>query len=388
MSEQFTRETGIHVRDIPTPESTFDQFELYRRLLARGGSGADLLGVDLIWSETLEPDLIDLRSYLAEDISLVMPQLLPSYTVDGKVVAVPYQVNIGSLEYRTDLLREYGYDHPPETWDELEAMAKRIQSGERAKGKTDFWGFVWQGAVAEALTCNALEWQAAEGGGRIVESDRTISVNNAAAIRAWRRARRWIGSISPPAVVAYRERDSMNVFDSGGAVFNRVWLGTSVARSGPSSQVYWRSLEPRVSTGFTRVPGGPGGSAGTLGGSGLAVSRHSVHPREAVKLVHFLIHAQIESIEKRRNASVKQPAFYNWDHSEKSIQGVRVVHRPSIETGSKYEQVSALYVAAVHSVLTGEKEAPEAAAELEKQLMQVTGYRSGPPGTPPPSELK
>ncbi len=87
-----------------------------------------------------------------------MPQLLPDYTVEGRVVAVPYQVNIGSLEYRADLLREYGYDHPPKTWDELEGMAKRIQAGERGKGKKDFWGFVWQGAESEALTCNPLEW--------------------------------------------------------------------------------------------------------------------------------------------------------------------------------------------------------------------------------------
>ena len=94
--------------------------------------------------------------------------------------------------------------------------------------------------------------------GRVVESDRTISVNNPAAIRAWQRARHWIGWISPPSVVAYRERDSMNVFDSGEAAFNRVWLGTSVARSGPSSRLRWRSLEPRVKTGFASLPGGPG----------------------------------------------------------------------------------------------------------------------------------
>jgi len=44
-----------------------------------------------------------------------------------------------------------------------------------------------------------------------------VSVINAAAIRSWKRATRWIGSISPPAVVAYRERDSMGVFDAGNA---------------------------------------------------------------------------------------------------------------------------------------------------------------------------
>ncbi len=74
-----------------------------------------------------------------------------------------------------------------------------------------------------------MEWQFGAGGGRIDESDRTISVNNPAAIRAWQRARHWIGWISPPSVVAYRELDSINVFDSGEAAFNRVWLGTSVA---------------------------------------------------------------------------------------------------------------------------------------------------------------
>ena len=383
LSQRFTRETGIHVRDIPTPESTVDQLQLYRRLLAQGSSGADIMGVDPIWSGLLSPDLLDLQPYLADDMASVAPQLLPSYTVDGKVLAIPYQVNIGSLEYRTDLLHEYHYDHPPRTWDELESMALRIQTGERAKGKKDFWGFVWQGAQAESLTCDALEWQFSAGGGRIVESDRTISVNNPAAIRAWQRARHWIGWISPPSVVAYRERDSMNRFDSEQAAFDRVWLGTSVARSGPSSQIHWRGLEPKVKTGFASLPGGAGGSAGTLGGAGLAVSRRSAHPREAVKLVSFLLHAQIESIEKGRLSSANQPEFYNVapvsDPAGKPIQNV--VHRPSAETGSLYTQVSAAYAAAVHSVLTGEKQAPSAAADLEQQLMKITGFRSGPPKT-------
>jgi trehalose/maltose transport system substrate-binding protein len=231
LARQFTQETGIRIQDIPTPENTQEGLDLELNLLKRGSSGADIVHVDLIWPAIMEPDLLDLRPHSAAELRSIEPQLLPGYTVDGKLIAIPYQVNIGALEYRADLLREYGYSHPPKTWDELESMAGRIQARERAKGNKDFWGYVWQGANAESLTCNALEWQAAEGGGTIIESDKAISVNNPAATRAWERARHWIGTISPPGVVAYQERDSQNVFDSGRAAFNRLWLGRNIARS-------------------------------------------------------------------------------------------------------------------------------------------------------------
>ena len=81
----------------------------------------------------------------------------------GPALAMPYHANVGILFFRTDLLREYGYRDPPRTWAELETMAAAIQKGERAKGHADFWGFVWQGAPYEGLTCNALEWQVSEG---------------------------------------------------------------------------------------------------------------------------------------------------------------------------------------------------------------------------------
>lgn len=387
LTEQFTQQTGIQIREMPQPESTFDQLDLFRKLLKPGPSGIDLLGIDLIWSATLASDLVDLAPYSATEISSIEPQLLVSYTLNGKLVAIPYQVNVGALEYRSDLLRQYGYDHPPRTWDELERMAKRIQLGERAKGRKEFWGYVWQGVTAEALTCNALEWQIAEGGGRIIESDHTISVNNPAAIRAWQRAKRWIGSISPPAVIVYREIDSMNAFGSGRAAFNRVWLGTTITRSEQSPQVYWRNLNPIVETGFTSMPGGPGGSAGTLGGSGLAVSPHSAHRSEAIEFVRFLVRAQIESNEKRKSnpharfeiTNLPPASDMHGDYQKPNQHAIDLVSRPSVEAGVWYKQVSAAYASAVHAVLTGQKPAPEAAADLEKQLIQVTAFRAGPP---------
>jgi trehalose/maltose transport system substrate-binding protein len=386
---QFTQETGIHVKDLPVPESTLDSMNLSRKLLRQDSSGPDVLGVDVVWSGILDGDLVDLRPSSAAELSQLRPELIPSYTVGGKLVAIPYRVQIGALEYRTDLLREYGYDHPPATWDELERMAIRIQNGERAKGKKDFWGYVWQGAPTEGLTCNALEWQFAEGGGRIIENDQAISVNNPATIRAWQRARRWIGWISPPSVLAYRETDTMNLFDSGGAAFSRAWAETTITPTGQSRLLRWRDSLVVDRTGYTSIPGGPGGRAGTLGGSGLAVSQHSTHPQEGIELVRFLTRAQVQSIAQTENNSAppaEQPEIYDLpsipDPPELAMKGgprrSGVIRRPSNVTGRAYEQVTAAYIAAVHSVLAGEKGAPEAAAALEKVLVDVTGFHAGP----------
>jgi trehalose/maltose transport system substrate-binding protein len=381
LTEQFTQQTGILIRDMPNPETASDQLDLSRKLLKPGASGIDLTGVDLIWSAALASYLVDLAPYSAAEISLLDPQLLPGYTVDGKLVAIPYQVNVGALEYRADLLRKYGYDRPPATWDEMERMARRIQAGERANGNKDFWGYVWQGTQGEALTCNALEWQATEGAGRIIEADRTISVNNPATIRAWQRARGWIGSISPPSVVAFREIDSMNEFASGKAAFDRIWLGTTIARGGKSPRIYWRNLNPIVATGFTRIPAGPKGSASTLGGSGLAVSQYSAYRNQAVEFVRFLVRAQTQSDENKKSAPPGRFTIADLDNDSMQ-RGIAGVARPSVEAGARYQQVSAAYAAAVHAVLTGQKLAPESAADLEKQLVQITGFPTGPPKAP------
>ena len=380
-AEQFTRETGIRVEHPLIPETPLDQLALSRKLL-QGGSPPDVLGIDVIWPGLLNNYLIDLKPYFADELSSLDPELVASYTVDGKIVAIPYHSHVGVLAYRTDLLRQYGYRHPPKTWNELEEMAARIQAGERAKGKKDFWGFVWQGAAAEGLACNALEWQVAEGGGHVIENDKTISINNPGAIRAWQRAKRWVGWITPPSVVAFREPDSMNLWQSGRAAFWRTWQWDY-------RLTHWNETTTMGDkTGYTSLPGGHGGRAGTLGGTGLAISRSSAHPQEAKALLRFLIHRELQS--KKDSAGAKppvQPELHDlprvldpYIHSA-AMNSVKsgVVVRPSIVAGDQYEGVTKAYFQAVHSVLTGESSAPKAAAALEKQLIQITGFRTGPP---------
>jgi trehalose/maltose transport system substrate-binding protein len=374
---QFTRETGIRVQVLPAPEVAVDQLETWRNLLESGSRVPDVYGIDVIWPAILAENLIDLKAYVPEqEIAAHFPELIRNNTVNGRLVALPYNLGEGLLFYRADLLHKYGYGMPPKTWDELERMAKRIQTGERANGNKDFWGYVWQGAPSEALTCNALEWQVSEGGGTILDENGAITVNNPHAIAAWERAARWVGSISPPGVTAYKEGDSFNIWQTGKAAFMRNWPNAYVAARDENSPT-------RDQFDIAPLPAGRAGSASTLGGQGYGVSRYSLHPREAAMLVRFLTsrNEQARRSQKSSNPPVipelyKDPEILTRNSYFSTIlvayhQGTAV--RPSTVAGKRYPEVSRAYFEAVHAVLSQKKFAPQAAAELQQKLAQILG---------------
>ena len=373
--KQFTNETGIRVEVLPAPEGAVEQLAAWRKLLESGARIPDVYAVDVIWPEILADNLIDLKAYVpAQEVAAHFPELLDTYTVNGRLVALPFILNEGLLFYRADLLREYGYSAPPRTWEELESMAKRIQAGERAKGNKEFWGYVWQGAPSEALTCNALEWQMSEGGGSILDKNGKVTVNNPHTIRAWDRAARWVGSISPPAVVAYKEWDAFNVWQAGKAAFMRNWTNAYVAARAENSPIKNRfDIAP--------LPKGRAGVAATLGGNGYGISRHSLHQREAVMLVNFLCSRDEQARRCRRSAEPPTiPKLYKNSevlaqnpYFSRALQEYREnkTSRPSRAAGTMYPDVSRAYFEAVHAVLTQKKSAAQAASELEKQLQAM-----------------
>src|SRR5579863_8148491 len=262
--QAFTKETGIQIKRLPGPDGSLNQLALWRQLLQKGAPTPDLYSIDVIWSGILNPYLMDLKPYFGTELSSQPPVVLASYTVDNKLVAMPHHAYVGVLLYRTDLLRKYGYREPPKTWDELETMASRIQAGERAKGEKDFWGYVWQGGVTEDLTCSGLEWQISDAGGRIIEDDKTISVNNSQVIRAWQRAAHWVGSISPPGVTAYGLWDAQNLWGSGNAAFLSGWQSDySVITGGWPFSPSPSSTGNSAQIGLTSTPGGAAGRAST-----------------------------------------------------------------------------------------------------------------------------
>jgi trehalose/maltose transport system substrate-binding protein len=371
----FTRETGIRVEFLPAPETTTEQLATYRKLLESGSKIPDVYGIDVIWSGFLADNLLDLRAYVPkQEIQAHFPELIAANTVNGRLVALPANLNEGMLFYRTDLLRKYGYRAPPKTWEELEVMARRIQSGERASGNKDFWGFVWQGAPSEALTSNALEWQMSEGGGTILDETGKVTVNNPHTIRSWERAARWVGSISPPGVVLYKEWDAGNMWQAGKTAFLRSWASEYIADRGPTCLIRDRfDVAP--------LPSGAAGTAATLGGSGFGVSRYSLHPREAAMLVRFLSGRE-EQVTRCRNTTDAPTISQLYDDPDLLPTNPQFPHvlevfrkgivlRPARAAGKMYADVSRAYWEAVHAVLTGKKSATQAADELQAELERM-----------------
>ena len=386
---EFSRKTGIQVNYIAGPENTSDRPQLYLQWLEKKSKTPDLFYTDVIWQGPLAEHMVDLNPYLQQEAAQIWPAAIQNDTIGGKLVAMPYNLEIGVLYYRADLLKKYGYKHPPETWDELAKMAAKIQTGERAAGNPDFWGFVWQGALYEGLTCDALEWQASYGGGKIIEDNGVISVNNPQTVNAMKMAKSWIGTISPPGVLAFMEEDSRNLWDAGNAAFRRDWVWKEPTIGKLPNSPAEETVEVAL------LPSGGAGPASVFGGESLAVSKYSDHPREAIELIRYLTSRDVQLELWRRESMLPtirefydDPKYLATRPDLQRLKGLfagGAITRPSTVTGKRYAEVSKAYYSAVHSVLAGDVSAEKGMADLEKELVKITGLPTGRPGAAPRS---
>ncbi|RNF35760.1 ABC transporter substrate-binding protein [Paracoccus methylarcula] len=366
--------TGHTVTLVPMPASSSDQFAQYRLWLAAGTTDVDLYQTDVIWAPQLADHFVDLSDAAKDLIPQHFPSVIESQTVDGKLVALPLFTDAPALYYRADLLEKYGKEVPA-TWEELTLTAQEIQDAERAEGAADLWGYVWQGNAYEGLTCNALEWIKSAGGGQIVEADGTISVNNDAAAQALEMAAGWIGTISPEGVLAYQEEEARGVWQTGNAVFMRNWPYAFNLSNGDDSAVKGKfDVAP--------LPSGGDGSAATLGGWNVAVSKYSTKQEAAISLALYLSGPEGQKSTTLKNSNLPTiTALYDDPDIAEQVPFVprwkevfeQAVPRPSAATKGKYNEVSAKFWSAVHETLSGTGSAAENLELLELDLSDIQG---------------
>ena len=372
--DKFEEQTGHTVEIVEMPSSTTDQFAQYRLWLSAGNADIDVYRTDVVWAPQLASHFADLSDAAAGEVDKHFDSIIQSQTVDGRLVAMPMFSDAPALFYRTDLLEKYGLE-VPQTWEDLKSAAQTIQDGERGEGQDDFHGYVFQGAAYEGLTCDALEWFVSYGGGQIVEPDGTISIDNPEAAAGLDMAASFVGSISPEGVLGYKEEESRGVWQTGKSAFMRNWPYAWALSEGEDSAVKGKfAIAP--------LPSGGAGSAATLGGWNLAVSKYSENQQAAIELVMFLTGEEaqktraieitrlptIEALYDDAEIAEAQPSIPQW----KEIF-VNTVPRPSAPTQGAYNEVSKEVWDAVHATLSGERPAQASLKRLSARLQRIKG---------------
>jgi trehalose/maltose transport system substrate-binding protein len=375
--DRYEQNTGNKVTIVPMPTSTTDQFGQYRLWLAARTTDIDVYQTDVIWAPQLASQLVDLTEATRDVVGAHFPSIIKSQTVNGRLVALPVFTDAPALYYRKDLLDKYGAKVPT-TWAELADTARLVMDKERQAGNKDMWGFVFQGNAYEGLTCDALEWVASNGGGQIIEPDGTISIDNPKAAAALEMARSWVGTISPPGVLAYQEEEARGVWQTGNAVFMRNWPYAYALGNSEGSPI-------KGKFDVTTLPSGSGEGArpaATLGGWNLAVSKYSENPDAAVELVKWIASPEmqkyralkggylptIQALYDDADIAREQPIIPRW----KDIF-LNAVPRPSAQARIRYNEVSSKFWTAVHMTLSGEGTAADNLADLEASLTRLKG---------------
>lgn len=366
---------NITLTALETPDLATDRLALYQQYWEAQASEVDIYQTDVIWAGIIAPHVVDLNEYVTpEYIEQFFPAMIEGQTIDGRLVAIPWFTDAAGLYYRTDLLEKYGVEVPT-TWDELEAAAAVIQEGERAEGNSEFFGYVWQGNSYEGLTCDAHEWLVSATGDTFITADGTVNVNSPEFVAALEQAAGWVGTISPEAVTTFGEEDSRAVWQSGNAAFMRNWPYAYGLGNGEDSAV-------AGNFGYVPLPAGASGSAAAcLGGWQIAVSAYSDNVDAAAFAAMFLASAE-EQKTRALSAQGPNPTIPSIYEDEELLEAnelfgsmgpilATAVARPSGFTASRYNDASAIFYSAVHSVLTGSVDAQTAVEDLELDLQDL-----------------
>ncbi|PMQ01155.1 MAG: ABC transporter substrate-binding protein [Dictyoglomus sp. NZ13-RE01] len=172
MTDKFTKETGIKVEVQALPWTA-----AFSKILT-GIAGRQLPDMAMMGTTWMAPFAAmgafeDLGKYISKS-NVVKPDKFFSGSWEtvvygGKVYGVPWYVDVRVLYYRTDMLKEVGYEKAPDTWDELydaiKKLAQKYGLGNCGLGLSpteaaNFMPFVWQN------------------GGDVIDKNKNILVKN------------------------------------------------------------------------------------------------------------------------------------------------------------------------------------------------------------------
>ena len=258
---------------VPLANNADASRELLVRRLAAEDSDIDFIEMDTIWT----PEFAEagwLRELKGAEKADAMDDVLPgpaaSVKWNGKVYAVPLTSNAQMLWYRKDLVPK-----PPETWDEMIAMAKKLPAGQ---GLIQEQGNKYEGYV---VWFNSLVSSA---GGTIVDKKGDPTLDDSAVKAAQIIKDVATSGRADPALSTNQEDQGRLAFEAGRGAFMLNWpyvyaAARTDAKSNPTTKKVYENL------GWARWPSVEPGkpSKVSIGGGNYGISVFSKHPKLATE---------------------------------------------------------------------------------------------------------
>ncbi|GHO93399.1 putative ABC transporter-binding protein [Reticulibacter mediterranei] len=261
--------------------------DLVSKLQAHQGS-PDVLSLDVPWMDEFVRNgwIIPLtNSWLQANAKNYLQKPLQAVTFPNpetgqrQIWAAPLHTDIGLLYYRKDFSDLIS--RPPQTWTDLEAMARVVQKEGRCK-----WGYVWQGKKYDGLVCDFVEVLSSYNASIFdPHAPQVVTINSPEALAALSEMVSWVGTISPPTTPTFGEYETVDQWLGRNAVFMRCWPNIS-AWSKDASQSLVRHT-------FDIAPL-PSGAKSCLGGWQLAINRYSQNQEAAWQFIQWMLQREAQ----------------------------------------------------------------------------------------------
>lgn len=274
---EFERETGIHVKW----ESIY--YEQMREALVLNFTSEkprfDGILVDIVWmGEFASAGWLTPLSHFYRDPALADPDLdlndffpilLESLGEwDGTVYGVPFDNYSGLLFYNKRMLKDAGFDHPPDTWQEL------LDVYGPALTKDNRYAYALQSHQGETQSCDSFLRFVWPFGGSLLTEEFKPNLSSKASLDGLR-FRQELMRYMPPGVVDWEHEATVQALAEGRVAMITEWSGWYKWLASPETSKISGSL------GVAVEPAGPGGRKPALGGFSLGVSAHTSASKQA-----------------------------------------------------------------------------------------------------------
>ncbi|HWM36083.1 MAG TPA: ABC transporter substrate-binding protein [Streptomyces sp.] len=287
----------------------------------------------------------------------------------GKYFAMPYASDGALLYYRKDLLDKAGIDKPPETWDEMREVCRKVLGEKESKTSC----YAGQFEKYEGLTVNFAE-AVHSTGGRITDDKGNPTVDTPEAKRGLDNLVNGFrdGTIAKEAIT-YMEEPGRRAFEKGKTLFFRQWPSMYGVSSNKSE-----NNEVAGKFGVAPIPGEKETGVSSLGGHNLALSSSARNKATALDFMRYMTSEQ--NSRRNLNDGSLAPVYadlYDDPEMQREFPWLPVLKKSILNAEPRprvvrYGDATTAIQDDAYAALTGKKSSSEALRSLQEKLRALT----------------